>query len=164
MAISSIPLPILGCRFDATNPPGLAFTNDRPKLMFDDTTDQLIYWTFLLPQSYSNLVAPVLKVFYSMAGANVTKAVVWAAEIMAVSDGDAVDMDVDSYDAINTVVKACPDVAGRPDLATLTLTNRDSAWARDFFAIKFRRDPTDVGDTAAGDAELWAINMEYTLS
>ena len=42
MATGTILLPIMGCVLDAASPPGYAFTNSRPKLLFDDSTDEIV--------------------------------------------------------------------------------------------------------------------------
>ena len=162
MATGTVILPVLGAIVDATNPPGIAFTNARPKLLFNDSTDEFVYWTFRMPTNYGS--APVLKTFYSMAGANESKAIVFACEVMAVSDGDAVDMDADSYDAANSATKACPDAAGAPDEVSVTLTNADSVAAGDFVALKGYRDADNGSDTASGDMEVWAASLEYTIA
>jgi len=162
MATGTILLPIMGCVLDAASPPGYAFTNSRPKLLFNDTTDEIIYWTFRMPVDYAS--SPVLKVFYSMAGANTEDEIVFDCLVMAVSDGDAVDMDTDSYDASNAATKTVPDTAGRPDEVSVTLANADGVAAEDFVALKAFRDADNIADDAAGDMEVWAASLEYTTT
>lgn len=162
MATGTVILPILGCRFSSSSPPGLAFTNDRPKLLFDDTTDEIVFWTFRMPVNYAS--APVLKAFFSMAGANTDDEIVFDCLVMAVSDGDAVDMDADSYDAANAATKTVPDLAGRPDEVSVTLTNEDGVAAGDFVALQVFRDADNVADDAAGDMEVWVVSLQYTTT
>lgn len=161
MATGTIKLPIPG-NFDSTNPPGFSRFNSKPQLLFDDTTDEIIHWTMRLPANYAS--APVLKLQYKMASAT-TGNVVVACAIMAVSDGDAANVDTDSYDTVNTsAATAVPAVAGYLDEISLTLTNFDSGVAGDFLAIKFSRDANNASDTATGDLELIAATLEYATT
>lgn len=162
MATGTIILPIAPGNFDATNTPGFAKFNSKPRILFDDTTDEIVHWTFRMPANYSS--APVIKVQYSMASAT-TGNVVVACEVMAVSDGDAAAVDSDSYDTINTSsATAVPGTAGYLDEISLSLTNADSVAAGDWVALKFRRDADNASDTASGDLEMVAASLEYTTT
>lgn len=161
MATASILLPIPPI-FDNTAPAGLGFFNSKPRILFDDTTDEIIHWTLRMPQNYAS--APVLKLQYSMASAT-TGNVIVACQVMAVSDGDAAAVDTDSYDTVNTsAATAVPATAGYMDEISLTLTNADSLAAGDFAALKMSRDANNASDTATGDLELVAASLEYTTT
>lgn len=161
MATGTIVLPILGFNLDDTNPPAVQFSNNRPKLVFDSATDEIIYIAFRMPSDYAS--APVLKAQYSMASA-ITLEVIIGCEVMAVSDGDAQDLDADSYDTVNTsAATTVPGTVGYMDGISLALTNADSLAAGDYVALKIRRDADNAGDDAAGDMEVWAISLEYTV-
>lgn len=161
MATGTIPLFIPGY-FDDTNPPGIEFFNSKPRVLFDDTTDEIIHWTFRMDANYSS--SPVLKVQYSMVSAT-TGNIIISCEVMAVSVGDAVAVDTDSYDTINvSSATAVPGTAGYPGEVSLSLTNNDSLAAGDWVALKIRRDADNASDTATGDLELIAISLEYTTA
>lgn len=161
MATGTILLPIPAL-FDAVVPAGLSFFNSKPRQLFDDTTDEIIHWTFRLPENYAS--APILKLQYSMASATSGNVIV-ACQVMAVSDGDAQAVDSDSYDTVNTSsATAVPATAGYMDEISLTLTNADSVAAGDWVALKMSRDANHASDTAAGDLELIAASLEYTTS
>jgi hypothetical protein len=145
--------------FDATNPAGIIYTNGLPHLLFDDTTSEIVYWVIRLPSDYSS--APVLKAQYTMSSA-VSGTFGLSVSIMAVSDGDAADVDVESYDTANSpAASTVPGTAGHLDEISVTLTNADSMAAGDLVFIKLAR---NIADTATGDAELRAVSLEYTAS
>lgn len=153
-------LPAAGAELDDTNPPGVSFVGSRRVLLFDDDTDEIIYYTFRMPQDYSSGLT--LKFQYSMVSAT-TNEVIIGCEVMAVSDGE--DVDTDSYDTVNTSsATTVPGTAGLIDEISLTLTNADSVAAGDYVSIKIRRDANNAGDDAAGDMEFWGASLEYTTS
>ena len=84
--------------FDPTNPPGLLYEDGVPKLLFDDTVDEIVRYQFRCPDNYGS--SPSLKVSYSMASATSGK-VDFDCAVMAVTDGDSQDMDTESYDTAN---------------------------------------------------------------
>lgn len=159
MATGTILLTVPG-NFDTTAPPGLGFFNSKPRMLFDDTTDEFCHWTFRMPQDYAS--ALVLKVQYSMASATSGNVVI-SCDVMAVSDGDAAAVDSDSYDTTNaSSTITVPATAGYIDEISLSLSNADSVAAGDFVAIRFFRDGS--ADSATGDMELIAASIEYTTS
>ncbi len=167
MATGTIILPVFGCVYDTTNPPGLSGTTLRPMLLFDATTDEIVGWQFRVPENHSNSADPVLKIQYSMvsavAGDTPNSEVVFSCEVMCVTDGETIDSD--SYDTINvSTATTVPATAGLMDEISLTLSNNDSMAAGDYCALRFRRDADNAGDDAAGDAEVWAVAFEYTTS
>lgn len=160
MATGTVLLPTLGAELDDTNPPGVSFVSSRRMLLFDADTDEIIYYTFRMPQDYSS--APVLKFQYSMASATSGNVIV-GCEVMAVTDGEAVDSD--SYDTVNTSsATAVPGTAGLMDEISLSLSNADSVAAGDYVALKIRRDADNASDTATGDLEYWGAALEYTTA
>ncbi len=86
-------------------------------------------------------------------------------QVMAVSDGDAQDVDADTYATVNSgTVASVPGTAGYLDEVSITLSNDDSVAAGDFVVIRVARDVADAADTAAGDLELIGFTLEYTTS
>lgn len=161
MATGTILLSLPG-EFDDTNPPGISYFNSKPQVLFDDTTDELMHWTFRMPENYASGL--VLKLQYKMASAT-TLEVIMACRVMAVSDGDAAAVDTDSYDTVNTsAATTVPGTVGYLDEISLTLTNADSVAAGDWVAIEISRDANNAGDDATGDLELIAASLEYTTS
>lgn len=166
MATGTILLPIPAVAADPTNPPGILWTTaNRPYYAFNQSTDELVLWTFRLPENYAS--APVLKVVWSGAtSTTVTDTVFWRAEVMAMTaDTDSVSIITDSFDTPNT---ASDDILGttgaRPQTVDLTLTNNDSMAAGDYVALRFGRDADNASDDLAEDAYLWALTLEYTTT
>jgi len=161
MATGTILLPI-PAQFDSANPCGLSLFNSKPRLLFDDTTDEICHWTFRMPENYAS--TPILKLQYAMASAIINEVIV-ACQVMAVSDGDTQAVDADSYDTVNTsAATTVPGTVGYMDEISLSLTNNDSLAAGDWAALKFSRDANNVGDDATGDMELIAASLEFTTS
>ena len=163
MATGTIILPILAATPDATDPPGLVFVNNLPKLVFDAAGSEICYWTFRMPENYAS--APVIKCQYAMASAT-TLGVIIGVEVDNVSDGDAQDLDAESYGTIdNSVNLTVPGTAGYMDEISLALANGDATLAAgDLVRLKFRRDHDHADDDATGDMEVWAVSLEYTTS
>jgi hypothetical protein len=132
------------------------------QLLFDAAVDEMVSWSFRMPQDYAS--APSLKVQYKMASATSGNVII-ACDIMAVSDGDSQDVDADAFGTINTsAATTVPATAGYLDEISLTLTNNDSLVAGDFVLVHLSRDANNAGDTAAGDMEVVAVSLEYTTS
>jgi len=162
MATGTIILPVGGAYVDSTAPPGLGFSQSRAKLLFDDTTPEIVRWVFRMPADYAS--GPVAKIQYSMASAT-SNDVEFEVSVMAVSDGDAQDLDADSFDTVNSGSATVPGTAGYLDEISITLTNADSVAAGDWVCVKLARDADDgTNDTATGDAEVWAVSVEYTTT
>ncbi len=158
MATQIIILPITAANGPAANPAPLQFSpSDRGKLMFDDTAPEYVLWEFPMPENYDS--ALVMKLQYSMASAVADK-VEYGASVMAVSPGDAADMDTDSYDAENVQDDAVAGTAGYMQLVTITLTNKDGLAGGDYVSIRFRR-TCAASPKATGDAEVWTARLEY---
>lgn len=166
MATGTILLPIPAHSADPTNPPGFGVTTaNRPYLTFDSGTDELVLWTFRMPENYAS--APALKIVWSGSSSTTTShTVFWRGEVMAMTaDTDSVAIDADSFDTINTV---SDDILGttakRPQTVSLTLTNADSVAAGDYVALRFGRDADNASDDLPEDAWLWAVSLEYTTT
>ena len=158
MATGTIILPILGAVGDPTNPPGVAFTAaNRPHLLFDGTTDELLIWAFHLPADYASGLT--IKVYYSMASA-ATNNVAIRTEVMAIADGE--DIDTDNLAAVEASTDATvPGTAGLCDLISDALGTPTVA-ASDYIALRFGRENATSGVNAMGDMEVWAVWLEYT--
>lgn len=127
---------------------------------FDAATVEILMWSFRMPADY--LSAPVLKVPYKMASAT-SGGVAFTCQLMAVTPGDAQDVDADAFAAANTATDATvPGTAGALDAVSITLTNNDSLAANDFVVVRLHREVGDAADTATGDCEVVAVTLEYS--
>ena len=145
--------------FPASNYPQLTLVNRRPVLAFDASTDESCFWTGIAPQGLTGTLVAV--VTYMMASATSGK-VDFEGSIEAVSDGDGTDLDAgDSFDTANTIVApTVPGTAGYIDQITITLTNKDSIAAGDYFRLKLMRDADDgTNDTATGDCHVLSVEL-----
>ena len=160
MVTGTINLSILGGIFDSTNPPGVGFTAaNRPYLLFDGTTDELITWTFQLPQDYNGDLTLFCQ--YSMDYA-VGNNVAIRTEVMAIADTE--DIDTDNYASVEASIDdTVPATPGNMSVVSDTLTTPTLA-AGDYIALRFGRENTTSGNNANGDMEVWNIWLEYTSS
>lgn len=130
-----------------------------PVLLFDAATDEEAH--FLLDVSLYGSGNITVKVRYSMASAT-SGDVIWAAQLMAQTPDDAVDLVTATWDTANTVTDTVPGTAGHMTEATITLSNLDSLAAGDYAILKIYRDANAAGDTATGDAELIQLQIEFS--
>ena len=161
MATGTILLPIPAHSADPTNPPGFAVTAaNRPYLLFDDTTDELVIWQFRIPQNYSS--GMTIKVQYSMAS-DITNVVAIRTEWQAIAEGE--DIDTDSWSTLeasadDTVPATTAGLMGELSEAMTTPTLA----AGDYVALRFGRENGTSGTNATGDMEVWAVSLEYTTT
>lgn len=128
---------------------------------FDASTEEWLTWQFRMPADYASGLAA--KCQYKMASAT-TGGVTWDVRVSATSDGDSQDVDAQDFDAANTATVTVPGTVGYLDEASVTVTNAGSVAAGDFVVVRLARAVDDAGDTASGDAEFVALNLEYTTS
>jgi len=160
VATKEIPIPLLACIPDTTNPPAYVANGGRPYLGFDSSTDELVYVGFVLPGDYVG--TPTVEFEWSGTASTTTSDdVTWAVEVMA-STGDTDGSPVsDSYDTANTVNDAIlGTTAGRHQSASCSLTNADSMAAGDAIWLKIYRDVS--ADDLAEDARLWGLSFTYS--
>jgi hypothetical protein len=149
----------LTAEFPASNFPQLTLINRRPVLAYDAATKETAYFSFVAPQGVTGTLT--LVVTYMMASAT-SNLVDFEAQVEAVSDGDATDLDAgDSFDTANTQSGVTvPGTAGYIDQVSITLTNSDSLAAGDYVRIALARDAADgTNDTATGDA--YVLQVEF---
>jgi hypothetical protein len=130
--------------------------------LFDDTTNEHIYFEFVMPDNYSS--APVVDVYYKMASATADD-VMFGAAISAITDADAADADADKFDTTNdSSATTVPGTAGYIDVCSITMTNADSVAANDWVVMEVHRHADDAGDDATGDAEVVLVVLKFTGS
>jgi len=146
--------------FPASNFPQITQANQRPVLAYDAATDETAYWTDIADQSLTGTLT--LVVTYMMASAT-SGTVGLQAQIEAVSDGDSTDLDAGtSFDTVNNSASTTvPGTAGFIDQISITLTNKDSIAAGDYYRISVNRDAdgSAITDSATGDLSLLAVEL-----
>lgn len=132
---------------------------NRITLAFDATTDETCEWTDIAPQSLTGTLT--LVVSYYMASAT-SGSVRFQAQIEAVSDGDALDLDSSSsFDTANSAGATVPGTQGYIDQLSITMTNADSLAAGDIFRVRLNRDAdgTSGTDDATGDCYVLFVEL-----
>lgn len=145
--------------FPSSNFPELRLINRRPCLAFDAAADETAYWTGIAPQGLTGTITLVIT--YIMASAT-SGAVRFQAQIEAVTDGDATDLDAGtSFDTANSAGATVPGTAGYIDQISITMTNADSIAVADYFRVSINRDAdgTSGTDDATGDCFVLGIEL-----
>lgn len=139
----------------STNAPDRGVAQNRTYLAFNADADETCYTpAFRMPTAYSGSGTLKLAIGYHMASAT-SGDVVWACQVEAVTDADAVDLDSgSSFDTANTATVTVPATQGYLDVATITLSNKGSVASGDMVRLAIYRDADAVGDDADGDARL----------
>lgn len=150
-AWSGIPPASNGATFDTRN--------NHPVADFDASTNESLEFTFVMPQHYGGGGIDVkLHVSFSSATSGHSD---WDVFIERIGSGSQ-DVDSDGFaanqSADNTTV---PATSGHVQVITVSFTNgaqMDSVAAGELFRVRVTRDA--LNDTAAGDAELHAIEIQ----
>lgn len=147
--------------FPTSNYATLDVRNNHPCLDFDTTTAETVYFTGIMPQSYSD--ATGITVYVHWAAASATSGTIgWLVALER--DGDGQSITSDSFASDQTITAATvPASSGTIDVTNVAITkgaNMDSVVAGDMFRIRIQRN-TAV-DTASGDAELYAVEIRET--
>ena len=133
---------------------------------FDATTDEIVYWTFIVPDDMAsgNWLADVS--WYSNdLGANET--CVWGIALSATTEGDA---DTMAEQAAPTIDYASEDVntteVNRLIQTLITISDLDSVAAGDVVTLCFRRDADSTGgtDDLTSDSRLVSIRLRIPRS
>jgi len=136
-------------------------TAQRPVLAFDDTADEVCYWTLAAPQSYApDMVAIVHCVTAS--DTNTGHDVIFRGELEAITPGvDAVDLDsAESFgSANNSAATAILGTAGYEFTVPITMTNDDGIAAGDLVRFRLTRYATSGSDTVVGDVYVLGVEL-----
>jgi len=128
------------------------------ELLFDDTTEEHWYWTFAMPSNYGR--TPIVDVYYKATSA-VAGTAAFNAKLMAITPGDAADMDADEFAAEQTAgSETVPGTAGFLSKISVPITNADSVAANDLVVLAVFRDVSVDG--VAGDLEVPMVVLRYT--
>lgn len=151
----------LSAEFPASNYPQLGLINRRPVLWFDAATDESCYWTGVAPATLTGTLTLVITFIMDSATSGTVGV---QAQIEAVTADDALDLDATtSFDAVNnsasTTVAA---TAGYMKQISITLTNKDSIAAGDYFRLSINRDAdgSAITDSATGDMGILAVELK----
>lgn len=131
---------------------------------FDDTTDEALMFTGIVPRHYSSGGMTVY-IHYAMTSATTGK-VRWDSSFERMGDGSQ-DIDSDGFATANSVnVAAVDGTSGNVDIASIAHTDGaqiDSIAVGEGFRLKIERKPSDTtNDTATGDAELILVEIKET--
>ena len=146
----------------ASNYATLDTRNAHIVLDFDDTTNESAVFKAIMPQSYAASTGVTVYIHYAMTSAT-TNTVDWDVAFERVSD-QIQDIDSDGFAAVQSVDDTTvPGTTGNVDVVSVAFTagaQMDSVVAGDGFRLKVTRDA--ASDDAAGDAELWAVEIRET--
>lgn len=135
--------------------------NGHPVLDFDASTNETAIFTGVMPQNYAGGGVTVY-LHYAMSSA-VSGDIDWDVAFELIGDADQ-DIDSDGFAAVNSVDNTTvPGTSGHVDVVSIVFTDgadMDSVLAGDAFRISVTRDA--ASDTAAGDAELVAVEIRET--
>lgn len=145
----------------ASNYTTLDMRNGHPCLDFDASTNESAVFSGVMPQHYDGGGVTVY-LHYAMSSAE-SGDVDWDAEFERIGDQQQ-DIDSDSFAAANSVDNTTvPATTGLVDVVSIAFTDgadMDSVAAGEAFRLRITRDASS--DTAAGDAELVAVEIRET--
>lgn len=132
--------------------------NNRPCVDLDAANDESLHVSGLMPPHYSGgtFVVNVTHASSTATSGNV----VLTAEMERV--GTVLDMDGDSFAAASTVTTAVSGTSGNGSTSTIAAVANDSVAAGEFFRLRITRDANNASDTAAGDLEVFAVELKET--
>ncbi|KKM82272.1 hypothetical protein LCGC14_1321210 [marine sediment metagenome] len=145
----------------ASNFATLDLRNLHPLLDFDPTTNESAIFSGIMPRSYGGGGITVY-LHYAMTSAT-SGDIDWDVALERIGDQQQ-DIDSDGFVAVNGVDNtAVPGTSGLVDIVAVTFTDgadMDSVAVGEAFRLKVTRDA--ASDTAAGDAELVAVEIKET--
>ena len=148
--------------FPASNYATFDTRNNHLVLDFDTTTAETVYFKGVMPQHYAGTTGVTVYLHYAASTAT-SGTIQWSVAFERVSDSIQ-DIDSDGFAAVNdTTAATVPGTSGHVDINSVAFTDgadMDSVTAGDGFRMSVARDV--AGDSAAGDAELWAIEIRET--
>lgn len=133
-------------------------TNQTWRLLFDDSTNEVTYYQFPLPDNY--FTNAQIMFHYSTLAAAANTSNVWEVAVMVVPGMGGKTINADSYNGPTTITQQVNSTAGFLNMAMLSC-NATSAIAGDLLKLKLTRKGTNLFDNAAGDAALHSIVFEY---
>ncbi len=143
---------------DSTNGFGITTRNQHVLAAFDDTTDEIGYYTGVLPDDYQGDGLTV-EINWVAATAT-TNATTWTAAFERIAQNGQ-DIDSDGFNTAQTQNSNCQSTNGRVTRSEIEFTNSqiDGLLAGEVFRLKVTRDTTD---TMTGDAQIVNIKIRGT--
>jgi hypothetical protein len=139
----------------------LDLRNQHPVLDFDTTTGESAVFSGVLPRNYAG--GGVTVYVHASASSATTGTIGWLVSFERVGDSQQ-DIDADGFAAAQTVTAGTvPGTSGHVDILNVAFTHgaqMDSIAVGESFRLKIVRDVAN--DTAAGDAELVAVEIKET--
>ena len=148
-------------------PPATAYAtldlrNSHPVLDFDAATDEDAVFGGVLPRHYAG--GGITVTLYWAATSATSGDCIWNAAVERI-DENTLDIDADSFAAVQAVTATAGLTNGTVDYATIAFTagaQMDSLAVGEAFRLKITRDANAAGDTMTGDAELLRVEVQET--
>jgi hypothetical protein len=145
----------------ATDYATLDVRNGHPCLDFDSTTQESAIFTGILPRHYAG---GGVTVYVHWAATSATSGTIgWDVSFERIGDSQQ-DVDADGFATAQVITAATvPGTSGHVDITNVAVTNganMDSVAVGELFRLRIRRDVAT--DDAAGDAELFAVELKET--
>lgn len=145
----------------ASNPATLDIRNQHPVLDFDASTEESAVFKGIMPRHYAGGGITVY-IHYAMSSAT-ADTIDWDVAFERIGDQQQ-DLDADGFaNANSTNNTTVPGTSGLVDIVAVTFTDgndMDNVAVGEGFRLKIERDAS--ADDAAGDAELWAVEIKET--
>lgn len=145
--------------FPASNYATFDTRNTHLVLDFDTTTQETVYFKGVMPNHYTGTGDVIVNV-HAAASSAVTGTIGWGVSFERIGDRQQ-DLDADGFATEQLITPVTVSgTAGHVDIMSVTVTNAnaDGLQPGEGFRLRVRRDVTN--DTASGDAELFAVDIE----
>jgi hypothetical protein len=132
------------------------------ELAFPDASTTGSMWTFELPPDANASPAPSIRIFWKANA--VTNSVRWSAQLTAWNNTATTAMPAHNYATANLLTAATGTTTARQtNVSTIPLTNADSIAAGQTCSLMLQRIGADAADTLTVDAEVWLVELSYTI-
>lgn len=140
----------------ATLPAALNRRNNHFCLQFDTSTGEYATFSGVLPRHYAG---GGIMVYVHHAAASATSGTIgWTHEFERIGDRQQ-DVDADGFGGASTITaETVSGTSGQVDIVNSSSTDTDSVAVGEHFRLRITRNV--AGDTAAGDAELYAVELK----
>lgn len=156
-----------GAVLDDNSPPALTVvestgtgTSRRYVADFDPSTDEIIYWSFVVP---TDMITGswIADVFWFTNDTTASETAYWETQLSCTSEGDADSMAEDIGATVNTGNEDINTTeANRLISTTITMSNTDSVASNDFCTLRFARDANNASDDLTSDARLLEVRLK----
>lgn len=138
--------------------------NQIPVLDFNDSTDESIEFSGIMPRSYSGNGVTLILGWMATDTTVTPHNCIWQAAFKSVTS-DTDDLDSKAFAAANSVTDAEASASGEVVYAEITFTDgadMDSVAAGEYFRLKVNRDADNGSDNLTDDSELVSVEMRDT--